>query len=64
MKKGSNEYIASEDEAFQPDVDCFNRLEEILENHVLVQLMEQQVKEEALGLKEAKAYYETLEKAD
>lgn len=50
--------------AVQIDIDTFNRIEEILENYALVQLMEEPTNGEPLGLDDAKSYYQTLEKTD
>jgi hypothetical protein len=50
--------------AVQVDIETFNRIEEILENYALVQLMKENEIEDTLGLDEAKAYYQTLDKAD
>lgn len=67
MEEVKRTYIVDEQNrklAVQIDIDIFNKIEEILENYALVQLMEEQAGEEALGLDEAVAYYQTLEKAD
>jgi len=67
MEEVKRTYIVDEQNrklAVQIDIDTFNKIEEILENYALAQLMEKQTKEEALGLDEARAYYQTLEKAD
>lgn len=48
--------------AVQIDIDTFNRIEELLENYALVQLMEEQTDGEALGIDDALRYYQTLEK--
>jgi len=50
--------------AVQLDIDTFNKIEELLENYALVQLIEEPAENEALDLDEAMAYYQTLEKAD
>jgi hypothetical protein len=50
--------------AVQIDIDTFNKIEEILENYALVQLMEEPANDEALGLEDALSYYQTLEKLD
>jgi len=67
MEEVKRTYIVDEHNrklAVQIDIDTFNKIEEILENYALVQLMEEQADEEALGLDEAIAYYQALEKAD
>ena len=47
----------------QIPLEAFEKLEEILENYALVQLMKKNEDEEALGKNEAKTYYNQLEKA-
>lgn len=49
--------------AVQMDIKTFGRIEEILENYALVQLMEVDDDEPALTLEDAKMYYQQLEKA-
>jgi predicted esterase YcpF (UPF0227 family) len=49
--------------AVQIDIEAFEKIEEILENYALVQLMKEN-EDETLDTKQAKAYYKTLEKAD
>ena len=59
-------YVVDEDNrpvAVQIDLDVFERIEEILENHALVQYMLEDGEDEGLDLEAAKAYYATLEKA-
>ncbi|MEN3335482.1 MAG: hypothetical protein V7641_4847 [Blastocatellia bacterium] len=56
-------YIIDEENrklAVQIDIDASNKIEEILENYALVQLMEEPTDEEALGLDDAMTYYQTL----
>ncbi len=50
--------------AVQIDIEAFEKIEEILENYALVQLMKENDADETLELRHAKAYYQTLEKAD
>ena len=50
--------------AVQIDIEAFEKIEEILENYALVQLMKENDGDETLDPKQAKAYYQTLEKAD
>ncbi len=67
MEEVKRTYIVDEQNrklAVQIDIDTFNKIEEILENYALVQLMEEPTSDEALGIDEAMAYYQTLEKAD
>ncbi len=49
--------------AVQIDLKTFEMIEEILENYALVQLMKKDENGAGLGLEDAKAYYQTLEKA-
>ena len=65
MEEVKRTYIIDEQNrklAVQIDIDTFNRIEEILENYELVQLMEEPTNDEALGLDDARSYYQTLEK--
>jgi len=50
--------------AVQLDIDTFEKLEDILENYSLVQLMKQDEGEEKLALGEVKAFYHSLDKAE
>ena len=66
MEEVKRTYIVDEQNhklAVQIDIGTFNKIEEILENYALAQLMEEQAGEEVLGLDEAIAYYKTLEKS-
>jgi RelB antitoxin of RelBE toxin-antitoxin system len=67
MEEIKRTYIIDEQNrrlAVQIDIDTFNKIEELLENYALAQLMEEPTDDEALELDEALAYYQTLEKAD
>lgn len=60
-------YIVDENDrkvAVQLDIDTFQKIEELLENHGLVKLMKQNEREERLAAPEAKAYYKTPGKAE
>ncbi len=46
--------------AVEIDMDTFNRIEEIIENHGLYHLMKETEESESLALSEAKAYYKGL----
>lgn len=48
--------------AVQIPIEIFEKIEEALENYALFQLIKENEGEEILGLKEAKAYYDRLEK--
>ena len=58
-------YIVDEENnriAVQVDIGTFERIEELLENYGLVELMKQNEGEEKLSAAEAKAYYRALDK--
>jgi len=60
-------YIVDEHDrkvAVQLDIDTFQKIEELLENHGLVELMKQNEREERLAAAEAQEYYKTLGKAE
>jgi hypothetical protein len=66
MESISKRYIVDEQNkkiAVQIPIDTFEKIEEILENYALVQLMKENENEEVFGVREAKAYYDQLEKA-
>ncbi len=58
-------YIVDENNkkiAVQLDINTFEKIEEILENFALVQLIKETEKEEKLSVHEAKDFYKTLDK--
>lgn len=62
----NKQYITDEQNrriAVQIPIQTFEKLEEILENYGLFQLMEDNKGSETLNIQEAKAYYNQLEKA-
>jgi RelB Antitoxin alpha helical domain len=64
MEEVKRTYITDEQNrrlAVQIDIGTFNKIEEVLENYALVQLMEESTNGEALGLDEAVTSYRTLE---
>ncbi len=66
METINKRYIVDEQNkkiAVQIPIDTFEKIEEILENYALVQLMEENENEEVFGVREAKTYYDQLEKA-
>ncbi|MEA1933951.1 MAG: hypothetical protein U9N60_05920 [Thermodesulfobacteriota bacterium] len=66
METINKQYIVDEQNkkiAVQIPVETFEKLEEILENYALVHLMKENENKEILGVNEAKAYYDQLEKA-
>lgn len=48
--------------AVQLDVDTFRRIEEVLENYALYQIMQKDEDDPILTFEEAKAYYQKLDK--
>ena len=67
MNEIKRKYIVDENNrkiAVQLDLDTFNKIEEVLENYALVQLISQNEDVEALNLEEAKSYYQKLDKAN
>jgi hypothetical protein len=66
METINKRYIVDEQNkkfAVQIPINTFEKIEEILENYALVQLMKENENEEVFGVREAKAYYDQLEKA-
>lgn len=67
MNEIKRKYIVDEKNrkiAVQLDLNTFNKIEEILENYALVQLIKENKDDELLNLKEAKRYYDNLEKSN
>ena len=67
MEELKKTYIVDEQNrklGVQVDIDTFNKIEEVLENYALVQLMKEQNDEDPFARDEALAYYQSLEKAD
>ena len=66
METIRKQYIIDEQNkkiAVQIPINTFEKIEEILKNYALVQLMKENEGEEALSINEAKAYYDKLGKA-
>jgi hypothetical protein len=66
METIDKQYIVDEHNrriAVQIPIETFEKLEEILENYALVQLMEENEGEETLSSRDARSYYDQLEKA-
>ena len=66
METINKQYIVDEQNkkiAVQIPIGTFEKIEEVLENYALVQLMKDNEFEEVLDLDKAKAYYNQLEKA-
>lgn len=60
-------YIGDENNkkvAVQMDIETFKKIEEALDNYGLSELMKQSLDEESLSLKEAKSFYDSLEKSE
>ena len=67
MEELKKTYIVDEQNrklGVQVDIDTFNKIEEVLENYALIQLMKEQNDEDSFDRDEALAYYQSLEKAD
>lgn len=67
MNEIKRKYIVDENNrkvAVQLDLTTFNKIEEVLENYALVQLIKEYEDDEILSLKEAKSYYHNLEKSN
>ena len=65
MQEPKKRYVTDEQNrriAVQLDIETFERLEAVIEDYGLAKLIEEN-DDETLGLSEAKAYYESLEKA-
>jgi len=65
METINKKYIVDEHDnkiAVQIPIETFEKIEEILENYSLVQLIKENEGDEILSLHEAKAYYDKLEK--
>ena len=66
METIRKQYIIDEQNkkiAVQIPINTFEKIEEILKNYALVQLMKENEGEEALSINEAKEYYDKLGKA-
>ena len=50
--------------AVQMDIETFKKIEEALENYGLSELIRQSLDEESLSFKEAKTFYDSLEKPE
>jgi hypothetical protein len=60
-------YIVDENNkriAVQLDIATFERIEEVLENYGLAQLIKESEEEEKLSVGEAKTFYQALDKAE
>lgn len=67
MEAIKKQYIVDENNnkvAVQLDLKTFEKIEEIMENYALFQLMSEEGEQEALALESAKDYYSKLDKID
>jgi hypothetical protein len=67
MVEVKKKYVVDEQNrkiAVQIDIEAFQRIEEVLENYALVQLIKENERDDTLSPEQAKAYYQALEKAD
>ncbi len=67
MKEIERKYIIDENNqkiAVQLDLNTFTKIEEVLENYALVQLIKENEADDSLNLKEAKEYYQGLDKSN
>ena len=65
METITKQYIVDEGNEIigvQIPIDIFKKIEEVLENYALVELIKENEGEDTLSVKEAKAYYAKLEK--
>ena len=59
-------YIVDEENhkiAVQLDMKTYEKIEEVLENYALVQLIQENANDQVLNAAEAKAYYNTMDKS-
>jgi len=67
MNEIKRKYIVDEKNrkvGVQLDLNTFKKIEEVLENYALVQLIKENEDDKVLNLKEAKSYYQNLDKLD
>jgi len=65
MEAIKKKYIVDEKNrkiAVQIDIKVYQKIEEIIEDYALVQLMKENEKEETLNIDQAKQYYKKLDK--
>ena len=66
MEPFKKQYIVDEQNrrvAVQIDIETFEKIEDLLEDYALYELMQQASDDEALNLNEARAFYDALPKA-
>ena len=67
MEPIKKQYIVDEQNrrvAVQIDIETFEKIEDLLEDYALYELMQKMSDDEALNLNEARAYYDALPKAE
>jgi len=67
MNEIKRKYIVDEKNrkvGVQLDLNTFKKIEEVLENYALVQLIKENEDDKVLNLKEAKSYYQNLDKSN
>ncbi len=67
MEPFKKQYIVDEQNrrvAVQIDIETFEKIENLLEDYALYELMQQASDDEALNLNEARAFYDALPKAE
>lgn len=67
MEPLKKKYIVDEKNrrvAVQIDIETFEKIEELLEDYALYELMQQAEDDETLDLNEARAFYDALPKAE
>ncbi len=67
MEPFKKQYIVDEQNrrvAVQIDIETFEKIEDLLEDYALYELMQQASENEALNLNEARAFYDALPKAE
>ena len=65
MEAIEKKYVTDEDNniiAVQMDIETFRKIEQLLEDHVLAKLIEENKEEDTLDLNEAREYYDKLNK--
>ena len=67
MEPFKKQYIVDEQNrrvAVQIDIETFEKIEDLLEDYALYELMQKRSDDEALNLNEARAFYDALPKAE
>jgi len=65
MEAIEKKYVTDEDNniiAVQMDIETFRKIEQLLEDHVMAKLIEENKEEDTLDLNEAREYYDKLNK--